>query len=174
MDMWICLDETLSGQTAFDKPALCVNSTAPRASITCHTHFFRRVHVAQDDRGILLDTVCVFLSMFHRTLLDIQLSSHFSTSFPTLALGSSTSHSPLNSSWSPSATTLQGGSCFGRLAEQSLSQVASQSLSSKSAANTLRLSYLREEAQTHIFSRVAHIWSTHMRWLKIKDMWMVA
>ena len=41
------------------------------------------VHVVQDDRGILLNAVCVFLknhsisSMFHRTLLDPQMSPHF-------------------------------------------------------------------------------------------------
>ena len=47
-------------------------------------------------------------SMFHCTLLDPQLSPHFSTSFPPLALGAS-----------PSTGTLQSGFCFGRLAEQS-------------------------------------------------------
>ena len=103
-----------------------VNSTPHRASVTCHTrNFSRRVHVAQDDRGILLNAVCVFLeshsisSRFHRTLLDPQLSPHFSTTFPTLAPGSSTSPSLLCPSMSPSTATLQGGSCFGRLAEQS-------------------------------------------------------
>ena len=51
-------------------------------------------------------------SMFHRSLLDTQLSPHFSTPFPTLALGSYPSASP-------STAPLQGGLCFGRLAEQS-------------------------------------------------------
>ena len=46
--------------------------------------------------------------MFHCTLLDPQLSPHFSTSFLPLALGAS-----------PSTGTLQSGLCFGRLAEQS-------------------------------------------------------
>ena len=58
--------------------------------------------------------------MFHRTLLDPQLSPHFATPFPTFALGSSTSHSLLHPSVSPSTATLQGGLCFGRVAEQSL------------------------------------------------------
>ena len=124
-----------------------VNSTPHRASVTCHTrNFSRRVHVVQDDRGILLDAVCVFLeshsisSRFHRTLLDSQLSPHFSTTFPTLAPGSSTSPSLFFPSMSPSTATLQGGSCFGRLAEQSL-------------PDTLRSSYLREEAVSLTISR---------------------
>ena len=57
--------------------------------------------------------------MFHRTLLDPQLSSHFSTLVPTFAHGSSTSPSLLHPSMSPSTAPLQGGLCFGRLAEQS-------------------------------------------------------
>ena len=57
--------------------------------------------------------------MFHHTLLDPQLSSLFSTSFPTLAPGSSTSPSLLYPSMSPSTPFLQGGLCCGRLAEQS-------------------------------------------------------
>ena len=49
----------------------------------------------KNDRDFLLSAVCVFLkshsisSMFHRTLLDPQLSSHFSTSFRTPAPDSS-------------------------------------------------------------------------------------
>ena len=50
----------------------------------------------------------------HRTLLDL----HFFSLFSTLALGSSTSPSQLYPSTSPSTATLQGGLCFGRLAEQ--------------------------------------------------------
>ena len=57
--------------------------------------------------------------MFHRTLLDAQLSSPFCTPFSTLAPSPTTSLSLLYPSTSPSAATLQGGSCFGRLAEQS-------------------------------------------------------
>ena len=104
----------------------CKHHTAPRASITCHTrNFARRVHVPQDDRGILLNTVCVFpkshsvSSMMHRTMLDPLLSSHFSTSFPTLAQGSYTSPSLLYPSMSLSTATQEGGLCCGRLAEQS-------------------------------------------------------
>ena len=50
--------------------------TAPRASITCHTrNFARRVHVAQDDRGILLIAVCVFLEKsFHLTRVSPHLA----------------------------------------------------------------------------------------------------
>ena len=56
--------------------------TAPRASITCHTHacFSRRVHVDQGDRGVMLNAVCVFLKshfISHRTLLDTPFSSLF-------------------------------------------------------------------------------------------------
>ena len=50
---------------------------------------------------------------------DPQFSSPFSTSFSALAPGSSTSASLLYTSMSPSTATLQGGSCIGRLAEQS-------------------------------------------------------
>ena len=52
--------------------------------------------------------------MVHHTLIDPQLPPHFSTPFPTLAPGSSTSPSSLHPSM-----CLQGGLCFGRLAEQS-------------------------------------------------------
>ena len=58
-------------------------------------------------------------SMFHRTLLDPQLSPHFSTPFSTFAPGLSTSLSLLYPSVCPSTATLQGGLCLGRLAEQS-------------------------------------------------------
>ena len=76
-------------------------------------------------RGILLNAVCVFLkshsisSMFPRTLLDPQLSSHFSTSFPTSAPDSSITPSLLCPSMSPSTAPPQGMLCFGRLSEQS-------------------------------------------------------
>ena len=53
-------------------------------------------------------------SMFHRTLLDAQLSSPCCSPFPTR------SPSPMTSSASPSTATLQGGMLLGRLAEQSL------------------------------------------------------
>ena len=56
--------------------------------------------------------------MFHRTLLDPQLSPHFSTPFPTLAPSPTTSPLPLYPSAGPSTATLQRGLCFGRLAEQ--------------------------------------------------------
>ena len=57
--------------------------------------------------------------MFHRTLLGPQLSPHFSTSFPALAPGSSAAPLLLYASMGPSTATLQGGLCFGQLAEQS-------------------------------------------------------
>ena len=75
--------------------------------------------------------------------LTHSLSPHFSTPFPTLARCSSTTPSLFYPSASPSTATLQGVLCFGRLAEQSLSQVMSPSLTSKSAASTLRLTYTR-------------------------------
>ena len=56
-------------------------------------NFSGRVHVARDCWNV----VCAMAknhsisSMFHRTLLDSLLSPHFSTAFPTLASGSSTS-----------------------------------------------------------------------------------
>ena len=56
--------------------------------------------------------------MFHRTLLEPQLSPHCSAPFPALASGSSTTPSLLYRSASPSTATLHGGLCFGRLAEQ--------------------------------------------------------
>ena len=58
-------------------------------------------------------------SMFHRTLFDPQLSPHFSTPCPTLALVASASPSLSYPSMSLSTATLQKGFCFGRLAEQS-------------------------------------------------------
>ena len=71
-----------------------VNSTLHRGHPSGATtaNFSRRVHVAQDDRGILLNAVCVFLQnhtisfTFHRILFDPQVSSHFSTSFLHLRL----------------------------------------------------------------------------------------
>ena len=57
--------------------------------------------------------------MFHRTLRDPQLAPHFSIPFPTRAPSPTTSPSLLYPSASPSTATLQGGFCFGRLAEQS-------------------------------------------------------
>ena len=102
---WVSLTRTGDSLASYGE---CKQHTAPRASITCHTrNFSRRVHVPQD-RGILLNAVCVFLenhsipSMFHSILLDPQLSPHFSTRFPTLAPGSSTSPSLLFPSKSPS------------------------------------------------------------------------
>ena len=45
----------------------CKQHTSPRAFVTCLTRkFYRRVHVAQDVRGILLKAICVFLNnSFH-------------------------------------------------------------------------------------------------------------
>ena len=76
----------------------------PHASLTCHTrNFSSRVHVAQEHRGSVrlrtgsLDSSSCepeshsISSMFHRILLDPQLSPHFYTPFPSLALGLSTS-----------------------------------------------------------------------------------
>ena len=59
--------------------------------------------------------------MFHLTLLDPKLSPHLSTPFPAHAHGSSTSPSLFYPSASPSTATLQGASCFGRVAEQPIS-----------------------------------------------------
>ena len=79
--------------------ALCKQHASPRAFLTCFTrNFSRRVHVAQDDRCILLNAV-----------LDIQLPPHFSAPFPALAPGSSTSPSLVYPSMSPTTATLQGG-----------------------------------------------------------------
>ena len=79
----------------------CKQHTAPRASYTCHTrNFSRRVHVAQDDRGTVLNAVRVSISsLFHHTLLDPQLSSWF-----------------VCSSLCPCTSTLQGGCASGPLA----------------------------------------------------------
>ena len=91
--------------------------------------FFARVHVAQvlesssgQDRWIVVlasRRSHSISSMFHLTLLDPQLSPHLSTPFLALATGSSTSPSLFYPSGSPSTATLQGASCFGRVAEQS-------------------------------------------------------
>ena len=133
----------------------CKLQTLHRADLSRATHAFfsRRVHVAQD-RGILLHAVCVLLknhsisSVFHRALLDPQLSSPFSTSFPTRAPGSSTSLSlavipVVESIHCHSARMVLlwpiGGTIPSRI-------FTTPSLSSKSAANTLRSSYIREEA----------------------------
>ena len=89
--------------------------TAPRASITCHT----RIFFWSCARGSRCLRIVVFLASRKRH----SISSMFlrtSTSFPTLALGSSTAPSLLYPSMSPSTATLQRGLCFGRLAEQSL------------------------------------------------------
>ena len=67
----------------------CEQHTAPRASITCHTHnFSRRVHDAQKViEAFCWMQSCAFFeshsipSMCHRTLLDPQLFPHFSTFF---------------------------------------------------------------------------------------------
>ena len=109
---------------------VCKQHTAPRALDTCHTRNCSRVHMAQvlepSSGQDLWIEVFVSLkshsisSMFHCTLLDPQLSPHFSTPFPTLAPGSSTTPSLPYPSASPSTATLQGGLCFGRLSEQSL------------------------------------------------------
>ena len=72
----------------------CEQHTAPRASITCHTHnFSRRVHDAQKViEAFCWMQSCTFFeshsipSMSHRTLLDPQLSPYFSTFFLQLHL----------------------------------------------------------------------------------------
>ena len=102
---------------------LCKKHTAPRAFNTCHTRIF--FSCARGSR--CLSCVVVFTSheshsissMFHHTLLEPQLSPHFSTPFRTLApvRGLLFRCSILRSV--PSTSTLQGGVCFGRLAEQS-------------------------------------------------------
>ena len=98
----------------------CVQ-TAHRTACIFSRHilnFSRREHVTQDVRGILLNAVCVFLdshsiaSMFRDTLLDAPFSTPLSTSFSTLAPGSSAFPSLLYPSKSPSTATLQGGFCF--------------------------------------------------------------
>ena len=81
---------SLTGNSdSFVSDGVCKQHNAPRACITCHTRNFScRAQPAQDDRGILLDcSLCVFLEsqsisfMFHSSLCDPQLSSHFSTFF---------------------------------------------------------------------------------------------
>ena len=96
---------SLTGNSdSFVRDGRCKQYAAPRACITCHTRSFSsRAHVAQDDRGVLLVCslyTCVLEShsisfMFHRTLLDPQLPSRFSTYFPSFAPGSSASLSLL-------------------------------------------------------------------------------
>ena len=106
----------------------------------------------------------IISSMFRGTLLDTPFSSSFSIPFSTPAPGSSAAPSLLHPSMSPSTATLQGGLCFGRLAEQSLSQLMRSSLSSKSAANTLRLSYPREVWTGHpLTTHICAVQSVHKR-----------
>ena len=80
-----------------------VNSTPHRAHLTRATRKFSPVHVAQD-----FHKSNSISSMFHRTLLDAQLSSPFSTPFPTRAPSPITSPSLLCPSATPSTATLQG------------------------------------------------------------------
>ena len=102
-----------------------VDSTPHRAHLTRATHAF--FSCARGSRLKMIELCCslVFLkshsisSMFHRTLRDPQLAPHFSIPFPTRAPSPTTSPSLLYPSASPSTATLQGGFCFGRLAEQS-------------------------------------------------------
>ena len=104
----------------------CEQHTAPRASFTCHRRNFSRVHVAQvlepssgQDRWI------VVLASLKKSFHLIHVSPHLAwstvvfTPFPTLAPCSSFSPPLLHPSVCPSTATLQGGLCFGRLAEQS-------------------------------------------------------
>ena len=104
-----------------------VTRTPHRASFTCNTHAvflvctwlkFWGPSSGQDRWMVVLASMQShsISSMFHRTLLDPQLSPHFSTPFPTLALGLSTSPSLL--SFDVSTATLHGGLCFGWLAEK--------------------------------------------------------
>ena len=107
----------------FVSDGVCVNSTPYGAHFTRPTHaiFLVCTWLKMFELGctfVFLDSRSIS-SMFHRTLLDAQLSSPFSTPFPTLAPSPTTSLSLLYPSTSPSAATLQGGLCFGRLAEQS-------------------------------------------------------
>ena len=108
---------------------VCKQHTAPRGSYMCHSHNFSRVHVAQVLEPNLDRIVGLY---FLRALKDIPSHScstalflthsclRTSPSFLTLPLGLSTSLSLLYPSASPSTAPLQGGLCFGRLAEQSL------------------------------------------------------
>ena len=93
----------------------CKHHTAPRAHITCHTRkLSRRVHVAQDDRGIQSDcSLCVSQKSFHLTHVSPHppclTHSCLHVSLPAL----------LYPSMCPSTATPRGGSCFSRMAEQS-------------------------------------------------------
>ena len=99
-----------------------VNSTPHRAHLTRATHVIFLVCTWLK----VFELCCslVFLeshsisSMFRGTLLET-LFSTFSTPFPTLAKSPTTTLSLLQTSASASIATLQGGLCFGQLAEQS-------------------------------------------------------
>ena len=74
----------------------CEQFTAPKASFECHARNFSRLHVAQvlepsfgqDLRIVVLANLKShsISSMFHRNLLNLQLSPHFSTLFLAFAL----------------------------------------------------------------------------------------
>ena len=99
------------------------NSTPHRAHLSrANTRTVSRVHVAQvlepssrQDRWLVV-LASLFSHPSHQcftcTLLDPQLSPNFSTPFPTVAPGSSTTPSLLYPSASPSTATLQGRLCL--------------------------------------------------------------
>ena len=82
-------------------------------------NFSGRVHVASDCWIVVCATATnhSISSILHRTLLDSLLSPHFSTPFPTLARGSSTTLAGIPVG--ESIATLQARLCFGRWAGQS-------------------------------------------------------
>ena len=90
-----------------------VNSTPHRAHITRATHAIFLVCTWLKMIEFSCSLVCrkchSISSMFGGTLLDALFSLPFSTPFPTLAPGPTTSPSLLHPSASPSTATLQGG-----------------------------------------------------------------
>ena len=148
------------GARSVESSALHVNSTPHRAHLTRATRNF--VSCGRGSRCLRIVAALTSLkshfisSTFHRTLLDTPFCLTSLYTFSTLAFGSSTTPSLLCPSASPSTATVQGGLCSGRLAEQSLSQVLSQRISSKSAASTPRSTYFRQRTastQTSTISR---------------------
>ena len=79
------------GGASLASDGVCKQHTAPRASFTCHTQFFSCAR-GSNSGAYTLDRIVglLFLRLlkshfispvFHRTLLDSQLSPHFSTPF---------------------------------------------------------------------------------------------
>ena len=151
----------------------CKQYTSPRASFTCHTCNFSRVHVAQvlepscgQDRWVVvlsfLKSHCIS-SFVHRAMMHS--CPHFSpTSFPTQAPRPTTSPSLLYLSASPSAVPLQGGLRFGRLAEQSpLTGYEPESLIEVSSEHT-PINLLSRERQPRTNLRISR-----PLWMRLKS-----